>query len=300
MDRMEGLVAAVHTPFASDGSLNLEKVRDQAALLALNGVEHVFLAGTTGEGLLLSSDERRELAAEWARCRGELGLVVHVGHVSVVEARSLAAHARTLDIDGISAMAPPFFVPSGVDELVSWCGEVAAAAGDVPFLFYHIPALNMALDVVAYVERARDRIPTFRGVKYTHNDLMEAARLYETYGDELEILAGRDEFHVPFLALGARGAVGSTYNYAAPHYLAMRDAWHAGDHAHARALNARTAQLVDLLRTGSEIAIGKAFVKRLGVDVGPTRLPLRNLSPDEEQGLVEAAEALQLLGRPLA
>lgn len=300
MERMEGLVAAVYTPFTAGGELNLDRVADQAALLASNGVSHVFVAGTTGEGMLLSSDERRDLVEEWARCRGDLGLVVHVGHISLVEARALAAHAGGLDVDAIAAMAPPFFAPSGLDELVAWCADVAAAAADTPFLFYHIPSLNMALDAARYVERARDGIPTFRGIKYTHNDMMEAARLYDAYGDEFDILAGLDEFHVPFLALGARGAVGSTYNYAGPHYIAMRDAWFAGDHARARELNAQTGRLVDLLRQAPEIAVGKAFVRRLGVDVGPTRLPIRNLDPEEEARLVEQAESLGILGRPLA
>jgi len=300
MEHIQGLVSAVHTPFKSDGGLNLSRVADQAALLAGNGVSHVFVAGTTGEGMLLSSAERRELVEEWARCKGGLGLIVHVGHVSLVEARSLSAHAGGLDVDAIAAMAPPFFAPTGLQELVAWCAEVAAPAADKPFLFYHIPSLNMALDAVHYVERARDHIPTFRGVKYTHHDMMEAARLYDAYGDELDILAGRDEFHLPFLALGARGAVGSTYNYAGPHYIAMRDAWFAGDHDRARELNAHTARLVDLLRRAPEIAVGKAFVRHLGVDVGPTRLPIRNLEPEEEARLVEQAESLGILGRPLA
>ncbi len=300
MEPMEGLVAAVYTPFTPGGALNLDRVADQAALLAQNGVSHVFVAGTTGEGMLLSSDERRELVEEWTRCRGDLGLVVHVGHVSLVEAQALATHADRLEVDAIAAMAPPFFTPSGLDELVAWCADVAAAAGDKPFLFYHIPSLNMSLDAVRYVERARDHIPTFRGIKYTHNDLMEAARLYDAFGDEFDILAGRDEFHVPFLSLGARGAVGSTYNYAGPHYTAMREAWFAGDLDRARALNAHTARLVDLLRQAPEIAVGKAFVRRLGVDVGPTRLPIRNLEPEEEARLVEQAESLGILGRPLA
>ncbi|NRA97340.1 MAG: dihydrodipicolinate synthase family protein, partial [Planctomycetes bacterium] len=204
MEPMEGLVAAVYTPFTPGGALNLDRVADQAALLAQNGVSHVFVAGTTGEGMLLSSDERRELVEEWTRCRGDLGLVVHVGHVSLVEAQALATHAGGLAVDALAAMAPPFFTPSGLDELVAWCADVAAAAGDKPFLFYHIPSLNMSLDAVRYVERVRDHIPTFRGIKYTHNDLMEAARLNDAFGDELDILAGRDEFHVPFLSLGAR------------------------------------------------------------------------------------------------
>jgi len=293
---VHGLVAAVHTPFDDDGAVNLGVVGDQASLLHDNGVSHVLVAGTTGEGLLLSTEERKELAREWARSGGPLGVMIHVGHVSLVEARGLAAHAASVEAAGIAAMAPPFFRPSGLTQLVAWCAEVAAAAPDTPFFYYHIPSMNMDADMMEFVDRARERIPTFAGIKYTHSDMMEAARLLHVHGHDLDILAGRDEFHLPFLALGAEGAVGSTYNYAAPHYLRMRAAWAAGDQAEARRLNALTAQLVDLLRRAPEIAVGKCFVRHLGVPVGGTRLPLRQLTDEEERELLADVEALGVLG----
>jgi len=108
-----GLVAATHTPFRADGSLNLSAVEKQASHLLHDGVRAVFIGGTTGESLSLSLDERRQLTERWIDVvRGTpLRVVVHVGGNCLGDARALAAQAQARGAAAIAAMAPSYFSP---------------------------------------------------------------------------------------------------------------------------------------------------------------------------------------------
>src|SRR3989442_11747424 len=134
---LHGLVAATHTPFHNDGSLNLTVVEKQAAHLLANGVKFAFIAGTTGEGHSLTLDERRALTQRWCEvARGsEVKVVVHVGGNCLADARTLAAQAQKLDAMAIAAMSPSYFKPRSLDALIACCAEVAAAAPGLPFYY---------------------------------------------------------------------------------------------------------------------------------------------------------------------
>ena len=142
--QLSGLVAATHTPFAADGSLNLAAVEKQAAHLLRQGVQSVFIAGSTGESHSLSRQERLDLAQRWAEVvrDASLRLVVHVGSNCLADARALAAQAQSLGAAAISALAPSYFKPRSLSALVDCCREIAAAAPETPFYFYDIPILT--------------------------------------------------------------------------------------------------------------------------------------------------------------
>ena len=130
---IEGLVAAPFTPMNTDGTVNLEIIEQQARLLQRNNVVGVFICGTTGEGLSLTTAERMQLMTRWAEVAGgEMTLIAQVGHNSIVEARLLAAHSRQVGFDAVGAMPPIFYKPRTIDDLVAWCADIADAA-DLPF-----------------------------------------------------------------------------------------------------------------------------------------------------------------------
>src|SRR6185369_1272197 len=143
--RIEGLVAAAHTPFHVDGSLNLAAVERQAEHLLKDRVTTVFIGGSTGECHSLSLDERRGLAIRWievARRHAPLRVIVHVGSNCIADAKVLAAQAQELGAAAVSALAPSYFKPRSVQVLVECCQEIAAAAPGLPFYFYDIPSLT--------------------------------------------------------------------------------------------------------------------------------------------------------------
>lgn len=289
-----GLIAAPFTPFRPDGSLALEVVPQLARLLAGNGVSGAFVCGTTGEGYSLTMDERRQVAAAWRHATPpRLKLIVHVGHSSAGESRALARHAVEIGVDAISTIAPSFFKPPGVAELVAWCRDVAAAAPDLPFYYYHIPSMTgVSIPVADFLREADGKIPTLAGVKFTYEDLddFRAARAFG--GGKYTILFGRDEILLRGLQLGAPGAVGSTYNYAAPLYRRVMQAFAAGDLATAERGQANSRGFIDVMNAAGGLPAGKTIMKLIGVDCGPVRLPLRNLTPDQQQKLRSDLDAV--------
>lgn len=296
-----GFVAAPFTPMHADGSVAYNVVHLQAQRLCEDGVSGAFVCGTTGEGLSLTIDERKKLTEEWVSAKaGKLRIITHVGHQSQAEACVLASHAARVGVDAVSVIAPTFFKPATVADLVAWCVPIASAAKDTPFYFYHLPGMTgVALSMTEFFSLAVDAIPNFAGLKYTHNDLMEFQQLLAMAGDTRDVLFGRDEILLAALAVGARGAIGSTYNYAAPLYARLLDCFEKGNLPEARQWQARTHRLVELLRTYGELATGKGIMTLLGVPVGSPRPPLGRLSPQSFDALARKLTELDCLGRPI-
>jgi N-acetylneuraminate lyase len=286
--RLHGLVAACHTPFQPDGQLNIAAVEPQAEHLVRSGVRAVFVGGTTGESQSLTVDERIALAERWSEVvrGGETRLVVHVGSNCLGDARTLAAHAQSVGAAAISAMAPNYFKPRTLDDLIACCADVARAAPRLPFYFYDIPSLTgVHLPMPEFLLAAMDRIPTLAGLKFTNSDLMAFQQCLHVGDGRFDIPWGTDECLLAALALGACGGVGSSYNFAAPLYHRLLAAFERGDMATARIEQYRSVQLVDLLARYGYLAASKATMGFLGIDVGPIRLPNSNLSVEQSRQL---------------
>lgn len=291
---LHGLIAAPFTPFRPDGEVALDVIPRLASLLAHNGVSGSFICGTTGEGHSLTVDERRQVAEAWrAATPASVKLVVHVGHLSLGESANLAAHAASIGADAIATIAPSFFRPAGVQELVAWCAKVAAAAPQLPFYYYHMPAMTgVNIDVTDFLTAADGRIPNLAGVKFTHENLMDYGLARAVAGGRYSMLFGRDEILLAGLSLGAAGAVGSTYNFAAPLYQRILRAFDAGDLATARVEQARAQQFIHVLQHRGGLAAGKATMQLIGVDCGPMRLPLRSLTSEQIATLRRELESI--------
>lgn len=283
------LVAAPFTPFAANGDLELSVVEEQADLLAHNDVASAFVGGTTGECMSLSVAERRMLAETWIRAAvGRLGVIVHVGHNCQRDAIELARHADRSGAAAIAATAPCFVKPADVESLVDFCEPIAAAAPDLPFYYYHLPSITgVALPMVNFLQVAGRRIPNLVGMKYSHDDLSELSACVAFDNERYEILFGRDESLLAALALGVRGAIGSTYNFMAPLYHRLIAAFDSGDLPAAQAEQGHALQLArSLARFGpAAFAASKAVMRWVGVDCGSVRSPLRQLSSAQSDQL---------------
>ena len=157
--RLNGLIAAAFTAFDAGGALSLAPIEAYADFLARNGATGVFVCGTTGEGVSMTTAERMENLARWRDvARGALKIVAHVGHNSLPDAQALAAHAARARVDAIGTVAPSVLRPAALDDLVDWCAAVAAEAPETPYFYYHIPVLTgVRHDMVRFCERAATR-----------------------------------------------------------------------------------------------------------------------------------------------
>lgn len=294
--RLTGLIAAPFTPMHADGEVNLDMIGRLADALVEEGVNGVFLCGTTGESLSLTVEERKAVAERWREVAGDrLTIIVHAGHPCLKDAAELVRHAGAIGADAVGAMPPSFFRPASLDDLIAWCAELASCAPETPFYYYHIPSMTgVDFPMVDFLRRAEGRIPNFAGIKYTHSDLMDYAACVRHAAGGYDVLFGRDEILLSALAVGATGAVGSTYNFAAPIYRRMMEAFAAGDLARAREEQARAAAVVRVFSKYGGLPAQKAIMAMRGLDCGPVRPPLRSLPPDAYRALREELRALGL------
>jgi N-acetylneuraminate lyase len=286
--RIQGLVAATHTPFHADGSLNLAIVEKQAAHLLSTGVGHAFIGGTTGESSSLTLEERRALAARWLEVtRGSaLKVIVHVGANCLADSCSLAAQAQELGAVAVSALAPSYFKPGQVSTLVASMAQVASAAPELPFYYYEIPTMTgLTLSPSEFLAHAAERIPNLAGIKFTSSNLMEYQLCRSSHEGRFDIPFGFDEMLLAALALGATGAVGSSFNFAAPIYLRIISAFQRGNFTAAREEQMKSVRIIQALASHGYMGAAKAVMEMLGVEVGPPRLPCAALDASRTRAL---------------
>lgn len=283
-------VAAAFTPFKANGSLAPEVVPIQAEFLAAQGIDTVFITGTTGECHSLTCGEKLTLYDAWAQVAPEHGLsvIAHVGSNSIKEASQLAQRAREREFGAIATLAPSYFKPATLEALIEWCATISAVAPELPFYYYDIPSLTgVTLAVDRFLIAAADRVPALAGVKFTNPDLVAYRRTLDVAGDRFDIPWGIDEALLAGLATGARGAVGSTYNFAAKLYDGLREAFARGDWQEARTRQSSSIALVDAIADTGYLGTAKALMARLGVPVGPARPPLGNPSASQVDALMK-------------
>ena len=303
MEKIKGLIDAPFTPFHADGEVNYGPIPEYAAMLVRNGLKGVFINGSSGEGYMLTEEERNKLAEAWVAAAPEgFKVIVHVGSTCVKSSRRMAEHAQAIGAWGIGAMATPFPKINRVEELVAYCGEIAAGAPGLPFYYYHIPAFNGAfLPMPAFIEAVdkSGRIPNFAGIKYTFESLYEYNKCRRYAGGKYDMLHGQDETILPCLAMGgAQGGIGGTTNYNARVLTGILDAWEKGDLEKARELQDYAQDVIDVIaRFRGNIVCGKRIMKLIGLDLGPNRTPFQNLTDGEEAVVKAELEAIGFFNR---
>jgi N-acetylneuraminate lyase len=281
--RYTGLVAATFTPMHDDGSLRLDRAKPMVDFLHRGGIKAIYVVGSTGEGVSLTYRERLQTAEVFVQAaRGKMPAIVQVGHTSLFEARDLAAHAQQIGADAVSAVPPFYWKPTSAANLADCMAQIAEGAPKLPFYYYHIPAItSVGLDLVEFIRIARKRIPTFAGIKYTAPTVHEYMACVAEAGDDLDILWGVDEMLLCGLAAGAKAAIGSTYNYAAPVYVQILDAFKRGDLEAARMWQGRSVEFIRRILSLGNLAAQKAVMGLIGQECGPTRLPVTPLTAEQ-------------------
>lgn len=294
--KLTGLIAAPFTPMHEDGSLNLSLIPEYYNFLKANKVVGAFINGSTGEGVSQTKEEKKLVAEAWAdvtKKDKDFKVVNLVGGTSIAECKEMAAHSQAAGLYAISFTAPFYFNPGTAHALADCCKEVAAAAPETAFYYYHIPVLTgSTISMYDLLSAVNGNIPNFAGIKYTHEDFMDFLSCMYIDNGRYDMLWGRDENMLSALVLGSFGAVGSTYNYAAPLYYKMQDAFKKGDLIKARDLQKQSIDMIRLLGKYGGISTGKAFMKLVGLDCGGFRLPIRNMSGEQFELFKRDAEAV--------
>jgi N-acetylneuraminate lyase len=282
-----GLIPAVHTPLHADGRVNPDAIAPYVEYLLQAGVSGLFVCGSTGEFPSLTVEERHRVAEAFVlAAHGRVPMIIHVGHYCMQEARLLASHAAQIGATAIGACPPSYFKPADVDALIEWCMEIAEEAPQTPFFYYHIPAVSgVSLPMVEFLEHSVDRFPSLAGVKYTSPLLDEFMDCVASCGTRYTMMYGRDQMLLGALASGAEAAIGTTYNHAAPLYLALWRAFESGDMTTARLHQHRSVQFIRVLMRYGGVRASKALMRFIGIECGPARPPFMPFSREEEKSL---------------
>ena len=301
MEKIIGLIDAPFTPFYENGEVNYEPIPAYAAMLQKNGMQGVFINGSSGEGYMLTDEERMKLAETWVAAAPEgFKVIVHVGSCCVKASRKLAEHAQKIGAWGVATMAPPFPKIGRIEELVKYIEEIACGAPNLPFYYYHIPAFNGAfLPMVKVLEAVDGRVTNFAGIKYTFESIYEynQCRMYKN--GKFDMLHGQDETILPSLAMGgAQGGIGGTTNYNGKELAGIIDAWKAGDLELARERQNFSQEVINVIcRYRGNIVGGKRIMKLIGLDLGKNRTPFQNMTDEEEAAMKAELEAINFFER---
>jgi len=283
MKPIEGIVPAVFTPMKEDGSVHLDQILNLVNCLIKDKVAALYVCGSTGEGLSLTSEERMAVTETYVNAaRGKLPTIINVGHNSIKEAQKLAEHAAKIGADAFSAVPPSYFKISSLANLINCIAEITSAAPNLPFYYYHIPHLtSVEVDMIKFFELSSTKIPNLVGVKYSDFKLFELQSVLEFENEKYNILFGSDEMLLGALATGVKGAVGSTFNYAAPLYNKILKSFLENDIEEARKFQSFSVKMVRTQYRYGGLPAFKVTMKFLNMDCGQMRLPLQKLSTEE-------------------
>ena len=270
--RFGRLITAMVTPFDESGALNLDAARDVARFLVEQGNEGLVVAGSTGEGTSLSDAEKLDLFA----CVVEaVSVPVLAGSTSADTAASVALTRRATQtgVAGILATTPAYARPNQTG-IAGHLGAVAEAT-DLPVMLYDIPSRTGRKIAGATTMGLARRHANVVALKDASADLAGAASVKAELGTGFDLYSGDDSLTLDFLAIGGVGVVSVAGHWAAREFRAMIEAFEAGNHDAAQALNARLAPSCAFEGTEEypNPMPSKAVLRHLGLAVGQCRLP---------------------------
>ncbi|XP_046971336.1 N-acetylneuraminate lyase-like isoform X2 [Vanessa cardui] len=296
-----GLVPPVFTPLNDDHTINFQAIEPYAKFLADNGIKAVLVGGTTGEHMSLSIADRKKIIDVWVKAgkmTHGLHLMVQVGGAPLADVLNLTKYCSDIGVDSLLTLPELYFKPQSVSELVSYVELVAKAAPNLPVLYYHIPSMSkVEVNMPSFVTEATRRIPNFKGIKFTSNDLSEGAQVLRALKEGQRVFLGADTLLAPAALLGINSGIGTTFNLFPRLAQDILAAIERADLVKARALQEKLSLAVEAHTVeGAWVPIMKAGMEIVtGIKVGPPALPQRPISEDAKKRIATKLHALKLI-----
>ena len=270
------LHAALLTPYDADGKVSENCLRNLIAYVRRQGIDGLYVGGSTGEGLLQTTDERLSILSNVAEAGDGCPLIGQVGAIGTREAQQLARGCASLGYDAVSAI-PPIYFPHKKDAIVGYYRDILDAAQGLPLIIYNIPAMSgvtFTLDDLGHLLE----IPGVLGIKQTSGDMYQMEQLRRAFPSAL-LLNGYDEVLLAGLVSGANGGIGSTYNVMGGRYVDLIAHLKSGDVTSAAAAQSKCNIVIDELVKVGVFSGLKYLLNLLGVIATPAcRKPIATLS----------------------
>ena len=284
-----GIYPAIITPMTSEGKLNEAAFREVMEFNIQAGVNGFWVAGGTGESVLLEDDENMRIAEIAAdQSRGRIENIMHVGAVTTARAAKLAEHAAKAGVEAICCV-PPFFYRQSDDAMVEHYRVVAAAA-DLPFFIYNLPQATGVEVMPELMLKIQERVPQLKGLKHSALSFGNV-RAFAKMG--LNCLIGNGSLMLPALTIGATGCVDGPPNIAPELWVEIWKAYEAGDLDRAKAAQDKASEMTLLVAQFGLHATAKAALsERLGIDCGAPRPPGQPLTSEQRSVVLKRMEEL--------
>jgi len=280
MKDLSGIYPALPTPMSANGEINFASLRNLVDFEIAQGVDGLYVGGSTGESFLLTEDERKKITETvLSQAAGQVKVIVHTGAGGTDAAVRLSRHARENGADAISSV-PPIYFKYTDEEIITYYLDLIELS-DMPLVVYNIPAFT-GVNMTQGAIRELFRHPRVVALKHTNTNMYELERVL-AHNPALLALNGYDEAFLSGLSMGAKGMIGSTVNFMAKKFVALRDAFLAGDNAQAFRLQGEVNEVVEtMVEVGVFNAVKYAMALR-GIDCGSCRAPFKPLTTIDKQ-----------------
>lgn len=291
LNRADGIVPALLTPYRPDGSIAVDVLQKHTARLVDAGIDGLYVCGSTGDGVALDEDARVLCTRAVAEVvDGEVPVIAHVGTNSTELTLRLADRSAEAGADAVSSILPS--IPLTEAEVRAYFLDLIRNA-PAPFIAYNFPARSgVRLSIDLLTELAGE--PNLYGLKNTSGDVFEMSAFTHLRDGEFRVWNGHDEVLYAGLSAGACGAIGSTFNAFPTLYLDLLRQYRSGDHEAALARQRQVEDLVRVLATYGVMPSLRAVLAAQGLDMGPSRRPLLDLDEADRRHLLDDIAALDL------
>lgn len=287
LNKFRGVFCALNAIYDKDDNIDRDKMKQLVKVYKSLGVRGVYACGSTGEGFLLSTEERKQVAAAVKEAAGDdFTVIVHVGCASTKESIELARHAQSIGADAVSAVPSVYYHLPAESVKLHW--ESIINATDVPFIIYNIPQLTgFDLSPAMLGEFAKNE--KIIGVKNSAEPVYLMERYRKTAGDDFIIFNGSDEQFVGGRIMGADAGIGGTYGCMPELFVALDNLVNENRIEEAKVLQYKINDCIfDLLACKSLYGAAKQVISlRFGIDCGQPRSPFLPVSREDAKPIAD-------------
>lgn len=297
MKKMYGVNTPLSCPMTKGGEVDYQSLRNLCNYLIEKGVHGLYPNGSTGEMCYLTLEERKKiLECVVDAAQGRVNVFSMVGANTTRDTVELAQHAEKAGADGIGVVTPYYFKLSE-EELVEYFAEVAGNVSvDFPVYLYGIPQLAVNDITPAMAEKIVRRCPNVIGIKYSYPDMPRMLSFMEVNDRSFSVLSGPDDLFYAILASGGDGVISGNSNVIPEHYVAIYDAFMAGNYKLAARIQAKVNRLIAHISGPNHMARYKVGLRHRGIiEDAAMRRPLCELTPVEEANFISTIEAMDYL-----
>ncbi len=289
-----GVICPIVTPLKANGEINPDMIGPLVDFLIDRGVAGIYPLGSTGEGPLFSTDERKAIAAATVEAvAGRVPVIVHTGAMTTAETIALTRHARSVGADAASVVTPWYFT-HGDEALDAHYRAVLEAADGFPVWLYNLPKFANNSLSAALVTRLARGYKNCVGLKDSSGDLMTMCAVNHLLGGRFNTAIGPDNLILAGLALGLDCSVSGNSNQCPEVVAGIHDAWHAGEMARAQALQRQLKAASDVIGAAGWLTAVKGVMTARGLPVGPVRPPMPRASDEAIRACIAQLRALKV------